>query len=101
MPPALVHEPPVDVVEDYPDVVSQETAAVDEEKAKATMKDGVLELTWEVFGELCRVLAVKVATDGYEPELVIGIAKAGVIPGAVIAVAVADGRYAAPAYSAS
>lgn len=44
-----------------------------------------LELSWELFGELCRVLAVKVATSGYEPELVIGIAKAGVIPGAVVA----------------
>ncbi len=45
----------------------------------------VLELTWEVFGELCRALAVKVAQSGYHPNLVIGIAKAGVIPGAVIA----------------
>ena len=46
---------------------------------------GVLELTWEVFGELCRALAVKVAQSGYKPDLIIGIAKAGVIPGAVIA----------------
>ena len=46
--------------------------------------DGVLELTWEVFGELCRALAVQVSRD-YDPEIVIGIAKAGVIPGAVIA----------------
>lgn len=44
-----------------------------------------LELSWEFFGELCRVLAVKVATSGYVPEVVIGIAKAGVIPGAVVA----------------
>jgi hypoxanthine phosphoribosyltransferase len=44
-----------------------------------------LELSWEFFGELCRVLALKVATDGFKPELVIGIAKAGVIPGAVVA----------------
>ena len=44
-----------------------------------------LELSWEFFGELCRVLAVKVATSGYYPEVVIGIAKAGVIPGAVVA----------------
>jgi hypoxanthine phosphoribosyltransferase len=46
---------------------------------------GVLELSWEVFGELCRALAVKVAQSGYRPDLIIGIAKAGVIPGAVIA----------------
>jgi hypoxanthine phosphoribosyltransferase len=45
----------------------------------------VLELSWEFFGELCRVLAVKVATSGYTPDIVIGIAKAGVIPGAVVA----------------
>lgn len=45
---------------------------------------GVLELTWEVFGELSRALAVNVARD-YEPDMVIGIATAGVIPGAVIA----------------
>lgn len=45
----------------------------------------VLELSWEVFGELCRALAVKVAQSGYQPDLIIGIAKAGVIPGAVTA----------------
>ena len=49
------------------------------------VETGVLELTWEVFGELCRALAVKVAQSGYRPDLVVGIAKAGVIPGAVIA----------------
>src|SRR5437868_14639411 len=47
--------------------------------------EGALELTWDVFGELCRALAVKVAQSGYAPDLVVGIAKAGVIPGAVIA----------------
>ena len=41
-------------------------------------------LSWELFGELCRVLALRVAED-FEPELVIGIAKAGVLPAAVIA----------------
>lgn len=45
---------------------------------------GVLELTWDVFGELSRALAVNVAR-GYDPDLIIGIATAGVIPGAVIA----------------
>lgn len=45
---------------------------------------GVLELSWEVFGELSRALAVNVARD-YDPEMIIGIATAGVIPGAVIA----------------
>lgn len=45
---------------------------------------GILEIDWPLFGELCRALALKVARD-YDPEVVIGIAKAGVIPGAVIA----------------
>jgi hypoxanthine phosphoribosyltransferase len=45
---------------------------------------GVLEIDWPLFGELCRALALKVARD-YDPEIVLGIAKAGVIPGAVIA----------------
>jgi len=45
--------------------------------------DDVLELSWELFGELCRALAVRVARD-YDPEVVVGIAAAGVIPGAVV-----------------
>lgn len=44
----------------------------------------VFELSWEVFGELCRALALRVYRD-YDPDIVIGIATAGVIPGAVIA----------------
>lgn len=43
-----------------------------------------LDLSWEMFGELCRALALRVASD-YGPELVIGIARAGAIPGAVVA----------------
>ena len=45
---------------------------------------GVLEIDWPFFGELSRGLALKVAR-AYDPELVIGIATAGVVPGAVIA----------------
>src|SRR3990172_8582720 len=44
----------------------------------------VMEVDWPFFGELCRGLALKVWHD-YQPELVVGIARAGVIPGAVIA----------------
>jgi uncharacterized protein len=51
---------------------------------EALSGDGVIELTWEVFGELCRALAVNVSR-AYDPDIVIGIAKAGVIPGAIIA----------------
>ena len=41
-------------------------------------------MDWPFFGELCRGLALKVWRD-YQPALVVGIARAGVIPGAVIA----------------
>jgi uncharacterized protein len=43
-----------------------------------------LEVDWAMFGELCRALALKVARD-YQPEMIIGITRAGVIPGAVMA----------------
>src|SRR5213080_705298 len=45
---------------------------------------GVLQVDWPFFGELCRVLALKIFRE-YDPDVVIGIAKAGVIPGAVVA----------------
>lgn len=45
---------------------------------------GVLEIDWPLFGELCRALTLKVARE-YDPEIILGIAKAGVIPGVVIA----------------
>jgi uncharacterized protein len=45
---------------------------------------GVLQVDWPFFGELCRALALKIFRD-YDPQLVIGIARAGVIPGAVVA----------------
>jgi hypoxanthine phosphoribosyltransferase len=45
---------------------------------------GVLEVDWPFFGEICRALALRVARE-YQPEVVLGIAKAGVIPGVVVA----------------
>ena len=45
---------------------------------------GVLEVEWPLFGELSRALALKVAR-AYDPDLVVGVANAGVIPGATIA----------------
>ena len=45
---------------------------------------GVLEVDWPLFGELSRALALKVARD-WEPDVVLGIATAGVIPGATVA----------------
>ena len=41
-------------------------------------------MEWPLFGELSRALALKVSRE-YDPEIVIGIATAGVVPGAVVA----------------
>jgi len=46
--------------------------------------EGVLHVEWPLFGELSRALALKVSRE-YDPDLVVGIATAGVIPGAVVA----------------
>ncbi len=46
--------------------------------------EGVLHVEWPLFGELSRALALKVSRE-YDPELVVGIATAGVVPGAVVA----------------
>lgn len=45
---------------------------------------GVLFVDWPLFGEVSRALALKVSRD-YDPDLVVGIATAGVVPGATIA----------------
>jgi len=44
----------------------------------------VFEVDWPLFGEMSRALALKVIRS-YDPQVVIGIATAGVVPGAVIA----------------
>lgn len=46
--------------------------------------DEFFELSWELFGELCRALAMRVGQT-QTPDLVVGIARAGVIPAAVLA----------------
>ena len=45
---------------------------------------GVFNVEWPLFGELSRALALKVSRAS-DPEIVVGVATAGVIPGAVIA----------------
>jgi hypoxanthine phosphoribosyltransferase len=45
---------------------------------------GILHVEWPLFGELSRALALKVSRE-YDPEIVVGVATAGVIPGAVVA----------------
>ncbi len=46
--------------------------------------EGVLHVEWPLFGELSRALALKVSRE-YDPDLVVGVATAGVVPGAVVA----------------
>jgi len=53
-------------------------------KTAVEQSKGVFEVEWPIFGELSRALALKVVRD-YDPEIVVGIATAGVVPGAVIA----------------
>jgi hypothetical protein len=64
--------------------MSRRESAVAEPVLPDVPEEGILELSWELFGELCRALALRVAHE-YDPEVVVGIAAAGVIPGAVIA----------------
>src|SRR5215212_7169047 len=54
---------------------------------------GVLHVEWPLFGELSRALALKVSRE-YDPEIVVGVATAGVVPGAVVA-AILDRQFAA------
>ena len=54
-------------------------------RAPTSTPRGVLEVDWPFFGEICRALALRVARDEYQPEIVLGVAKAGVIPGVVVA----------------
>ena len=51
---------------------------------QADPSKGFFQVEWPLFGELSRALALKVARE-YDPEIVVGVATAGVIPGAVIA----------------
>jgi uncharacterized protein len=53
-------------------------------RAQQSGPRGVLEVDWPFFGEICRALALRVARE-YQPEIVLGVAKAGVIPGVVVA----------------
>jgi uncharacterized protein len=53
-------------------------------RRSAPSSRGTLEVDWPFFGEICRALAMRVAKE-YQPEIVLGIAKAGVIPGVVVA----------------
>ena len=53
-------------------------------RTKVDQSKGVINVEWPFFGELSRGLALKVSRK-FDPDIVIGIATAGVIPGAVIA----------------
>ncbi|HET9133128.1 MAG TPA: phosphoribosyltransferase family protein [Gemmatimonadales bacterium] len=53
-------------------------------RPRPTPTRDTLDIDWPFFGELCRALAVKVART-YDPEVVVGVAKAGAIPAAIVA----------------
>lgn len=52
-------------------------------KPRVSKKEAFI-VEWPLFGELSRALALKVAR-AYSPDLVLGVAPAGVIPGATVA----------------
>src|SRR4029079_10582741 len=53
-------------------------------KLSVDPREGVLHVEWPLFGELSRAFALKVSRE-HDPEIVVGVATAGVVPGAVIA----------------
>src|SRR5260370_9966207 len=53
-------------------------------RSRSKAPRGGVPVGWAFLGEVCRVLGLKIFRE-YDPEVVIGIAKAGVIPGAVVA----------------
>lgn len=42
-------------------------------------------LTWDLFGEACRTLSRTIAADGYAPDVVVAIARGGLLPAGAIA----------------
>jgi hypoxanthine phosphoribosyltransferase len=44
-------------------------------------------LTWELFGQASRELAQMVADDGYDPDIILSIARGGVFPAGALAYA--------------
>ncbi len=46
-------------------------------------------LTWETFGEASRELATSVVDDGYEPDMILSIARGGLLIGAALGYALA------------
>ena len=44
-------------------------------------------LTWETFGSACRELATAVVGSGFEPEILIAVARGGLLPGGALSYA--------------
>jgi hypoxanthine phosphoribosyltransferase len=44
-------------------------------------------LDWDVFGDAARALALQVAESGYEPNIIVGVARGGLLPAAAVAYA--------------
>ncbi len=53
-------------------------------QSKPTAPREIFHVDWPLFGELSRALALKVSRS-FDPEVVVGIATAGVVPAAVVA----------------
>jgi hypoxanthine phosphoribosyltransferase len=55
-----------------------------QKKPAASTSREIFHVDWLMFGELSRALALKVSRD-FDPDFVVGIATAGVVPAAVVA----------------
>jgi hypoxanthine phosphoribosyltransferase len=53
-------------------------------KSRGVPVRDTMHVDWPLFGELSRALALKVSKE-FDPEIVVGVATAGVVPGAVVA----------------
>ena len=41
-------------------------------------------MTWEIFGQASRALAQMVAEDGYDPDMILSIARGGLLIGGAL-----------------
>ena len=69
---------------DHWSLVDRDVASKMPKKKAVRPAKEIFNVDWPLFGELSRALALKVGRD-YDPDLVVGIATAGVVPGAAVA----------------
>lgn len=59
----------------------------DESAVYTAIQASVDQLTWPLFDEAIRILARRVRESGYHPDLILGVARGGLVPAAALAYA--------------